>query len=226
MNGCFPQRSRTWHSALARGSFRPRAEDPILQPKPDAKPARAILARLQAKRDHALSVEVFFQVIETLAVVIGVVFAITQVRQYRQDKHREAALELMHAFQTPAFAEALNIVYNLPDGLSKDEIESQVGDRFHLVYALMTTWESLGILVFRGEVDIDMVDDFFSGPIRISWRKLQGHVMGERELLERDTIEEWFQWLYDQLAKLESATPPVPAHIQHKDWKGHSDQQW
>ena len=173
-----------------------------------------------------MSIELVFQVIETLAVVVGVVFAITQVRQYRQDKHREAALVLMHAFQTPEFAEALNIVYNLPDGLSKDEIESRVGEKFYLVYALMTTWESLGILVFRGEVDIDMVDDFFSGPIRISWRKLQGHVMGERELLGRDTIEEWFQWIHEQLEKQESSTPPVPAHIQYKDWSGTSDQKW
>ena len=45
-----------------------------------------------------LSVEVAFQVIESLAVVIGVGFAIVQVRQHRSEKHREAALVLMHAF--------------------------------------------------------------------------------------------------------------------------------
>jgi putative heme iron utilization protein len=88
----------------------------------------------------------------------------------------------------------MNLVYNLPDELSKEEVENLLGKKFHLVYALMTTWESLGILVFRGEVDLDLVDEFFSGPIKISWRKLQGHVLGEREMLGRDTIEEWFQW--------------------------------
>ena len=35
----------------------------------------------------------------------------------------------------------------------------------------MTTWESLGILVFRGEVSLDLVDDFFSGAVELSWRK-------------------------------------------------------
>jgi hypothetical protein len=106
----------------------------------------------------------------------------------------------------------------LPDGLSKEEIENAAGDDFHLVYALMTTWESLGVLVHRGEIDLDLVDDFFSGPIRISWRKLKGHVMGERSLLQRDTIEEWFQWLAERLEEMESKTPPVPAHIAYKDW--------
>ncbi len=165
-----------------------------------------------------MSIEAIFQAVEAVAVVIAVGFAIVQVRQYRREKRREAAVELLHSFQTPQFAKALNIVFNLPDGLSKEEIESTVGDDFHLVYALMTTWESFGILVFRGEVDLELVDDFFSGPIKISWQKLKGHVMGERSMLERDTIAEWFQWLAERLAERESQMPPVPAHIAHKHW--------
>ena len=165
-----------------------------------------------------MSIEIVFQIVEAIAVVIGVAFAIAQVRQFRRDQHRESAVELLHSFQTSEFAKALNIVFNLPDGLSKEEIESTVGDDFHLVYSLMTTWESLGILVYRGEIDLDLVDDFFSGPIKISWSKLKGHVMGERSMLDRDTIEEWFQWLTERLAERESRTPRIPAHIAHKHW--------
>lgn len=164
-----------------------------------------------------MSIQDVFQIIEAMAVLIGVGFAIVQVRQYRRDKHREAAMELLHSFQTPAFAEALNLIYKLPDGLSKEQIETTLEGKFHLVYALMTTWESLGILVYRGEVDLDLVDDFFSGPIVVSWRKLRGHVIGEREMLGRDTIEEWFQWLAERMSERESKMPPVPAHIMHKD---------
>lgn len=166
-----------------------------------------------------MTIEVFFQIIEALAVVIGVIFAMVQVHQYRRGKYREAALELLHSFQTPSFAKALNIVYKLPDGLSKQEVEERVGDDFHLVYAMTATWESLGILVHRGEIDLQLIDDFFSGPIRVSWRKLEGHVMGEREMVGRDTINEWFQWLTERLAEVESKEPPVPAHIAHKHWK-------
>jgi len=165
-----------------------------------------------------MSTEVIFQVVETIAVVIGVVFAILQIRQYTRNKRREAAIELLHSFQTPSFAKALNLVYNLPDSLSKEQVEEKLGDDFHLVYALMTTWESLGILVYLGEIDLDMIDDFFSGPITISWRKLEGHIKGERSLLGRDTIEEWFQWLTERLLERESKVPPLPAYIAHKHW--------
>jgi len=165
-----------------------------------------------------MSTETIFQVVETIAVVIGVVFAILQIRQYTRNKRREAAIELLHSFQTPSFAKALNLVYNLPDSLSKEQVEERLGDEFHLVYALMTTWESLGILVYLGEIDLDMIDDFFSGPITISWRKLEGHIKGERSLLGRDTIEEWFQWLTERLLERESKVPPLPAYIAHKHW--------
>jgi hypothetical protein len=128
-------------------------------------------------------------------------------------------MELLHAFQTPSFARALNIVYEMPDGLSKEEVEAYAGDEFHLVYAMTTTWESLGVLVHHGEIDLQLIDDFFSGPIRISWRKLKGQVMGERAATGRETINEWFQWLNDRLAEMESRAPPVPAHVEHKDWQ-------
>ena len=165
-----------------------------------------------------MSAEATFQAIEAIALVIALGFAILQVRQYRRDKHREAAIELLHSFQTPSFARALNIVYAMPEGLSKEEVEQFCGDEFHLVYAMTTTWESLGVLVHRGEIDLQLIDDFFSGPIRISWRKLENQVMGERAECNRDTINEWFQWLNERLGDMESVEPPVPAHIAHKNW--------
>lgn len=165
-----------------------------------------------------MTLEAVFQLIESLAVLVALGFGVHEVRRHRRRQWRESALELLHTFQSPDFAKALNIVYNLPDGLSRDEIEDHVGEDWHIVYAMMTTWESVGILVHRGDVSLDLVDDFFSGPIMVSWRKLQGHVFGEREQTGRQTVEEWFQWLVERLEERESSLPPVPAHIEYKDW--------
>ena len=166
-----------------------------------------------------MNLESWFQLVETLAVVAAIGFAIVQLRQYKRDKDREAALILLHSFQTPEFAKALNLVYTLPDGLSKRAIEDRLGDEFYLVYALMTTWESLGVLVHRGEIQLDLVDDFFSGPITVSWRKLQAQVFGEREDVGRETIGEWFQWLAERFGDRESSSPPVPAHVAYRNWR-------
>ena len=98
--------------------------------------------------------EVVFQAIEVLAVVVGVGSAMIRVRQYWRDDHLEAAMELLHSFQTPTFARALNTIYAVPDGLSKEEAEEFAGNERHLFFAMTTTWESLGVLVHRGEVDL------------------------------------------------------------------------
>lgn len=153
-----------------------------------------------------------------MAVIGGVIFAMIQVQQYREGRQREIALELLRSFQTPDFAKALLTVFYMPDNLTKKETIAHAGEDMHLVYALTTTLESLGILVFRGELSLDLVDDFFSGPITISWRKLKPYMIEEREELKRDTIGEWFEWLAERMMERESDVPPVPAHIAHRSW--------
>ena len=153
------------------------------------------------------------------AVIVGVLFAVIQIRDRNQERQREVALELVHSFQTVQFAEALHILSQLPLGLDKKTIEEQLAGDFRLIYALMATWESIGILVFRREIRLGLVDDFFSGSILMSWERLKGFVAEDREQGGRDTYWEWFQWLSERMTERESAKPPVPAHIEHRGWK-------
>lgn len=166
-----------------------------------------------------MSLEAFFQMIEALAVVGALIFALVQVKQYRRRQVRESAMELLHSFQTPDFAKALMLVYNMPLDLTKRQIEQHLGADMHLVYAMTTTWESIGVLVHRGELSLYLVEDFFSGPVQISWQKLKNYVIGEREEQSRETIGEWFQWLAERIGDLEQVEDPVPAHIAHRDWR-------
>lgn len=165
-----------------------------------------------------MELSVGLDIVAAATLVFGFIFAIVQLRQYRAARDRELGLELLRSFQTPEFASALRAVFSLPEGLTKAEIEDRLGPKMDGVYALTTTWESLGILVFRGQLDLDLVDDFFSGPIRISWAKLRPYFQAEREEQGRETIGEWFQWLAEQMEKREALAAPTPAQIEHRDW--------
>ncbi len=160
-----------------------------------------------------------FDAVSTLTLLVGVVLGLIQLRQFRQAREREGALEFLRSFQSPQMTAALRRVFELPSGLSGREIEAALSDHLDLVYSLITTWESIGILVFRNQARLDLVDDFFSGPIRVSWEKLHPLVIRMRDVTGRDTISEWFEWLADRMAERESATPPQPAHIAHRDWR-------
>jgi len=158
--------------------------------------------------------------INAFAVTAGVIFAAAQIRYYRQRRRRESMLELVRSFQSPAFTSALRRVLSLPDGADAAKIRKVLGpDGEDAVYLVSLTWESLGVLVFRREVTLDLVDDFFSGPILVSWQKLRVYGEDWRRAQNRETGSEWFQWLAERMMERERLSPPVPAYIAHRRWR-------
>jgi hypothetical protein len=112
------------------------------------------------------------------------------------------------------------MVIELPDNASAEELRKILGrEGEDLLVHLTATWETIGALLFHGEFSIDVVDDFFSGPILISWRKLLPYTMDLRQRYNRDTWSEWFQWLAERMMEREKLSPPVPAYIAHRDWQ-------
>jgi hypothetical protein len=162
---------------------------------------------------------VLADVVNATAVTIGVAFAATQLVDIRRQRKRDAMLGLVRSFQSADFTTALRRVNSLPDGADRATIRSVLGpDGEDQVFLVGLTWESLGVLVFRGEVTMDLIDDFFSGAIVLSWRKLHAYVEEDRRDLARETVWEWFEWLADRVEERERRANPVPAHIAHRDW--------
>jgi hypothetical protein len=158
-------------------------------------------------------------IISTIAIIIGIGFGINQLRQYQSSRKRDSSQYLLNSYQTAEFLEGICTILSLPDGLTKKEIEEKVWDDVGLIFLVMSTWESIGILVFQKEIPMDMVDAAFSGPLLVSWEKLKLYVIGMRKEHQRDTFFEWYQWLYDRLIEREKEKHPVPAHVEHKDWE-------
>lgn len=154
------------------------------------------------------------------AVTAGLIFAAVQIRHYRQQRQRDTMLELVRTFQSPAFTRALHQINLLPDSADRARIREILGAHGEeSVFLVGLTWETLGVLVFRREVTLDLVADFFSGGIIISWRHLHAFVAEDRLALKRETVWEWFQWLAEKMIEREKANPRVPAHIAHRDWR-------
>ena len=65
--------------------------------------------------------------INAIAVTAGVIFAAVQIRQYKKRRQRDAMLELVRSFQSPAFTAALRRVLSLPDGADAAKIREVLG---------------------------------------------------------------------------------------------------
>lgn len=166
-----------------------------------------------------MDTSLIFDMVTMITVLLGVIFAGLEIRHMNRAREHANMMALMNSFISPEFNQALFSVFELPDGLSKKEVEKHLGKDIKEIFTLFTSLESFGVLLYRGEVTIDLLDDFFSGPIVQTWQKLGRYIEELRAETNRDTIGEWVQWLAEQMMLRETGSPAVGAHIMHKDWR-------
>lgn len=164
-----------------------------------------------------MELSVLLSLVTTIAVVCGVAFAGFELRMARRQRARDAELLLARSYQTPEFMRALDVVVELPDGLTKGKLADLGPEVMSSVGYWLGSMESIGVLVHKGELGIDIVEDFMSGPIILSWRKLEPFVRARRRAMKRATMHEWFQWLAERIAARERANRPVPANIEFRE---------
>ncbi len=166
-----------------------------------------------------MNIPLILQFIATAIMIAGIAFSIQSIRQYQAGRKRESTIMMLNSFQTSDFVRGMLCIFNLPDDTGKEEIDNLPADQFLAIYMVLGTWERLGVLVFRGEVGLELVDDAFSGPIVQSWQKLGRYITELRAQLQRDTAMEWFQWLAERMMERETTSQPIPAYVAHRAWK-------
>ena len=171
-------------------------------------------------RTRGVGARTIFDFVTMVAVLAGVAYGALELRQFRRSQEREATFELMRSIQTPEFAQALTTLLAIPEGATADEILAMSREDLDRLYLLQTTWESLGILVHRGDVPLALVDDFYGGPILFSWQRLRPIVDYNRRTFERESLNEWFQWLVERLQESYEGRPEMPpAYEAYRDWR-------
>ena len=166
-----------------------------------------------------MNLSLIIQLISTTAVILGIIFGILNLRNFQAMRKREAAILMLNSFQTNDFVKGLLLLFDLPNGITKTEVDKLPADQFLALYMVIGTWERLGILVYRREIELDLVDDAYSGPIIQSWQTLENYIQEFREHIKRDTAFEWFQWLAERMMERETNAQPTPAYIAYRNWK-------
>lgn len=166
-----------------------------------------------------MDLSLILQILSTVSILLGITFGILNLRNFQASRKREAAILMLNSFQTNEFVRGLLLIFDLPNEISKAGIEKLPKEDFLALYMVIGTWERLGILVFRREIPLDLVDDAYSGPIVQSWETLGNYILEFRKHIQRETAFEWFQWLAETMMRREKQSSPVPAYLAHKNWK-------
>ena len=155
-----------------------------------------------------------------LTVIVGVAFGVLEARRIRRDREERAALEAVHALLTPAYMDSFLLVQTLRDGATASEIQSDP-KILQAARSVGIVIEGLGFAVFERIVPLHVIDNFASGSVRVSWRKLRPYIEYERQRIGSQKSFEWFQWLAEQLEKYDKGKTSLQkgAHEAYRDWK-------
>jgi hypothetical protein len=159
-------------------------------------------------------------ILSAILVIGGLIFGLLQFAQFRQQRQERAALELARSFQNAEFANALRLVLSLPEGGVGGERLMQLGPEYGSAAMLVSlTLESVGIMVQRRVIALDMVWDLMGGVVLESWERLHRWTEEIRRDQDREKFNEWLEWLADRLKGYEGRTRSEPAFRRFQDWK-------
>ena len=162
----------------------------------------------------------FAEIISLVTILGAAVYSWYQIREMKANRDSTAALVLSEHFHRPEWvAGVVELVYQPKDIDTLEKFKEYHGQRWPDLMAVMTTWESMGALVHRGDLDFHLVYDLYGGLIEFSHAKMLGWIEDERSLYG-DTRLEWFTWLAEQIQQFnESQRVPKAAYVEHRNWK-------
>ena len=157
------------------------------------------------------------EIIGAIIVVGGLIFAVLQMRQTRQQRREMAAIELFRFFGNPKFSAAYKRILRLPEGLSAEDIENSEKGLEDAAMLICATMESIGVMTYQRIVPFAIVRHLIGTSCPTLWRKISPWVVMLREEQHAPTVFEWFQWLAERLENHDSLDDE-PAYLAHKAW--------
>lgn len=156
------------------------------------------------------------EIIGVTIVVVGLVFAVIQTRQFRQQRREMAAIEVFRFFGSPRFAEAYGTILRMPEGMQPADIRAELPDLERSAMLIGTTMENIGVMTYQRIVPYAIVNNLIGSSAAVLWRKLEPWVEGLRSEIGEPYAFEWFQWLAERLEADDG--DPRPAYEAHREW--------
>ena len=158
------------------------------------------------------------EIFSALVVVGGIIFAVIQMRQTRQQRRELAAIELFRSFGSPKFTEAYRNVLRFDDGMTSDQLKEICPECEQYAMVIATTMENIGVMMYQRIVPSMVVYHLIGSSAVILWKKLAVWAEDLRVEHGNPYAFEWFQWLAMQLDDMHD--PSIgPAHESKADWK-------
>ena len=157
------------------------------------------------------------EIFSAIVVMGGIIFAVIQMRQTRQQRRELAAIELFRSLGSPEFTDAYLSVLHFEDGLNSKQLREKYPNGEKCAMLISTTMENVGVMMYQRIVPTAVVGNLIGSRSLILWKKLEIWVEDLREEFDDPFAFEWFQWLAMKLDELHDDSD-LPAYETHTDW--------
>ncbi len=154
------------------------------------------------------------EIIGAGSIITGLAFGWFQIRHFRAQQRDAVAINLMQTFYSDDLAQAMALLQPVPDGVRLDELRSMGDEYVKAAITITTSFETMGLLVFKGIATMDLVLDLAGGIVTTMYRKLGAWQNDMRETQQQPSWGEWFEWLGNQAQKVKDSEDP--AHVRHR----------
>ena len=146
-------------------------------------------------------------IVAAAGILVGVIYYILDIRYQAKTRQTDLVMRLYSTFDSREFQEAWVETLQMEFKDYKDYLEKYGAASGKPAYVSVNMvagfFEGLGILLYRGLIDIALVDDLFSSDIVITWHKMKPLAEGWRKHFNRPQMSEWFEYLYNEMQKRE-----------------------
>lgn len=143
------------------------------------------------------------------AVIGAIIFGYLQVRQFQTQRRDLIAIELVRSFQDELLPLGYQMFHTLPAGTSADELKALGESYTKTALMIGMRYETIGLLVYRGIIPIDIVDELVGGVCLVIWQRINNWIFATREEIGHPALMEWYEWLARELEKRNNTTAPA-----------------
>ncbi|UCB61368.1 MAG: hypothetical protein JSW72_04785 [Candidatus Bathyarchaeota archaeon] len=148
----------------------------------------------------------FSAVVAAISVVVGVIFAIFQMRDAARTRHTGLIIQLNPALKVTMneVIEYISRIWNLEFTDYKEYLE-KYGDPLSdkALHTITGYYDGLGFLLHKRLIDIETIEYIVSGSSTGVWEKLKPITEGMREQYHLPELFVWFEYLYNKLQNRE-----------------------
>lgn len=159
----------------------------------------------------------FAEIFGAVTILVGALFAIVQLLEYRRRRKYQVATELCRGFSEPELGRAVTLLRRLPDDVSLAELQSMDREYEASAQIVAMAFETMGLLVHRNIASFQLIQELTGGLLLMQWRKIHVWVEETRQEQQNPRFAEWMQWLVERMEEREPSM--IPAYIAHKIWR-------